>query len=520
MKEYSRTKNSALNIGTGFASRVLVTLLSFVSRTVFIEVLGVSYLGINGLFSDILSMLSLTQLGIGTAIIYRLYKPVAEHDEGRIRILLKFYKQAYIIIGLTILTLGLLLIPALPFLIKDYHKLDDLGINAPLIFVLFLVKSVSSYLFFAYRSVIISVNQKSYILHIVDFFITFATILIQIVVLLLTKDYMVFVTTGIVMVILQNGVNALIAHRMYPYAFKPEKESITKEERNGILKDCGALFIFKVSAVVLKATDSLVLSAFLGLAIIGKYSNYLIFYFTLKMFIANVYSGMFASMGNAYAKESVEKNYFIFEMVNFLTILLNGTACIGLAICSDDLIDVWIGEKYIIPQPFAFLLGIEILFSGLKINLGQVRNISGAFRQAWHRPLLGIAINVVVSIILCQYIGICGVIIGTITADILANFLIDPRIIHKYSFNGFKPVSYYYKKNLIFLTILGGVGVADFLICRQLATGYGLFDLLTHIMVCGISVPATFLLIYRKTEVCKYLVSKAMEAKWMSRFKK
>ena len=520
MKDYSRTKNSALNITTGIFSRIVMTILSFVSRTVFIEVLGVSYLGINGLFSDVLSLLSLTQLGIGTAIVYRLYKPVAEHDNHRIRLLMKFYKQAYIIIGFTILTLGLLIIPALPFFIKDYHKLEELGINAPIIFILFLVKSVSSYLFFAYRSVIIRVNQKNYILHVVDFFISLATVIIQIVILLLTRDYMVFVGVGIGMVILQNGINAFIAQRMYPNAFKKEKESITKEERNGILKDCGALFIFKVSNVVLKATDTLVLSYFIGLAIIGEYSNYFIFYSTIKLFISNFYNGILSSMGNAYAKESVGKNYFLFEMVNFLTILLNGTACVGLAVCSDELINVWIGEKYVIPQPFAILFGIELLFNGLKINLGQVRIVSGAFRQVWYRPVIGIIINVLVSIILCQFIGICGVLIGTITADILANFTIDPKIIHKYSFNGFKPVSYYYKKNLTFLAILACVGVADFLICRQLTTGYSLLDLLLHIIVCGISVPTTFLLLYRNTDVCKYLVAKVAESKWMRKFKK
>ena len=520
MKEYSRTKNSLLNMTAGATKQVVMTVLSFVSRTIFIQVLGASYLGINGLFSNILSLLSLTQLGIGTAIVYKLYKPVANHDEKRIRVLLKFYKQAYILIGLTILTLGLLLIPLLPYLIKDYDSLEGLGICAPLVFVLFLLQNVSSYLFFAYRSVIIRVNQKSYILHTVDFFVSLTTVILQIAALLLFKDYMIYLCIGIALIIIQNAVNAYIAHRMYPYAFEKEKEKISREERNGILKDCGALFVFKVSGVTLKATDNLVLSAFIGLAIVGKYSNYIILYNTLQSFISQFYNGLYASMGNAYAKESLKKNYFLFELVNFLTIVLNGTCCIGLAICSNELIDLWIGQEYVLPQPFPILIGIEILFLGLKINLGQARNISGAFRQVWHRPLLGVIINVVVSIILCQKIGICGVIIGTITADLLANFMIDPKIIHKYSFKGFMPVSHYYKKNVVFFLLLAAIGIADYHLCRMIVTGHAFTDLILHIIICGISVPAAFGIIYRKSDVCQYLFAKVKDSKLGKKWKK
>lgn len=513
MKEYSRTKNSILNLTTGLFNQVVMTVLSFLSRTVFIQVLGASYLGINGLFSDILSLLSLTQLGIGTAITYKLYKPAADHDEKRIRILMKFYKQAYIIIGTVILVLGLLLIPLLPVVIKEYDKLDSLGINAPLIFILFLLQNVTSYLFFAYRAAIIRVEQKSYILHFVDFFTSVATILLQIAALVITKNYIVFISVGIGMMILQNLINSIIAWKMFPYAFRREKESISKKERNNILKDCSALFVFRVSGVVLKATDNLVLSSILGLAFVGLYSNYLIFYTTIKMIISHFYGAIYAGMGNAFAKDTKEKTYFLFETVNFITILLNGTACVGLAVCSNELIHVWIGDDFVLAQPFALLIGIEMLFSGLKINLGQVRNVSGVFRQAWQRPLIGVLINVVISIILCKYIGICGVIIGTITADILANFMIDPHIIHKYSFENYKPVSHYYKKNLMFLVILAIVGLVDYQICRILVTGVELFDLLLHIAICGLSVPTVFFLIYRKSEVCQYLWGKVKEYK-------
>ena len=144
----SRIKNTLLNILTSLGGQLLATILKFVTRTVLIHTLGKAYLGINGLFSDILTMLSLTELGLDTAINFKMYKPLAEKDAQRVRVLLIFYKQAYRIIGIIILLLGLCLIPALPYLIKDYGSLNALGIDAVLIFVLYLLQSVSSYLFF------------------------------------------------------------------------------------------------------------------------------------------------------------------------------------------------------------------------------------------------------------------------------------------------------------------------------------------------------------------------------------
>lgn len=506
-----------LSMVTGVVGQFTLTLLRFVSRTIFIQVLGASYLGIGGLFNNILSLLALSELGLGSAILFKLYKPVAVQDERRVRMLVKFFKRAYILIGFTFLFLGLMLVPFLPLIIKDYDSLEGLGINAPFIFFLYLMQSVSSYLFSAYRTIILNSAQKKYIINVVSFIYGIITIGVQIAILIFTANFMLYVGVVIILGIFQNWTSAYIATKMYPWAFKKEKESLSRKEQWGIVKDCGALLIYKINGVVLLATDNLVLSFFMGLHMVGLYSNYNLIYLTINQFVAHFHGGVRASMGNAYAQESIEKNYFIFELMNFLTILLKGTACVGIAVCSNELIDVWVGDKYIIPQPFPILIGIESLFLGLKINLGQVRNISGAFRQAWYRPLIGVIINLAVSIALCPLIGICGVIIGTITADILSNFLIDPFIIHKYSFKGYKSASYYYKKNLIFILILAVVEMADFLLCKVVVTGLSFIDLILHILICAVSVPVTFLLIYKNTDVCQYIFEKVKSSKWIKK---
>lgn len=508
MAKASRTKNSFLNLITGIGGQLLTTVLKFVTRTVFISVLGKSYLGINGLFSDILTMLSLTELGFDTAINFKLYKPLAEKDEKRIRILLKFYKQAYRAVGAVILLLGLALIPVLHIFIKDYDSLGAIGINAGLIFVLYLLQSVSSYLFFAYRSAIIKADQKQYILNVAEYAITILTNIFQIVILIVWRDFVMYTASLVLFSVLRNAVNAIIAQRHYPEAFIKEKDSISKAEVKDLFKDCGALFAYKVNTVVIKATDNVVLSTFIGLAMVGMYSNYLLFYSTIQSFLNRFYTASKASMGNLYAVADVKTRYQFFEVMNFVTIIFYGTACVGVGVVADELIGCWIGKEYVIAQPLSILIGIEILFVGLKNNLGQVRNVSGAFRQMWFRPILGIVINLGVSIAMVQKFSIYGVLIGTITAALTTNFLVDPFVIHKISFNNYKPVLAYYRKNILYIAILFGIGALDMLLCSVVLTGHGWLSVIVHIMICGVSVPGVFFLLFHNRQECIYLMGK------------
>ncbi len=502
----TRTQYSALNIVTSIGGQLLATILKFVVRTVFIQTLGKSYLGINGLFADILQLLSLTELGFDTAINFKLYKPLAEGDSKRVRLLLKFYKQAYIVIGTVILILGLILIPFLPVLIKDYDSLAVLGINAVLIFLLHVFQIVSSYWFFAYRSAIMKASQRTYVLDLSSYVITILDNIAKILILIYLKNFVVYIASTIAFSILQNYVNAFIAKHYYPDYFIKEEDNLSKEEVKDLFKDCGALFIYKVNNVVVKATDNTVMSAFIGLGAVAMYSNYLLFYNTINGFFDKVYGAVNASMGNLFVSEGDEKKYKFFQVMNFASVILFGTAGAGVAVCANELIRTWIGTDYVIPQPFAILVGIEILFHGLKINLGQIRNVSGVFQQMWYRPLLGIFVNLGVSIWLVHVCGIYGIIIGTITADLLTNFLVDPRVLYKYSFNNYRPVSEYYTKNLLYLFILFTVTAADMWVCNHFFLGHGWLSVIVHSCFVGLSVPAVLTLFFHRTHEFRYLL--------------
>lgn len=510
VKSNSRTKNSFLNIITGFGGHILLTLLRFATRTVFIATLGKTYLGVNGYFADIINMLSLTELGFDTAINFKLYKPLEEHDEKRVRILMNFYKAAYRGVGAAIFGIGLILVPLLPILIKDYSDLADMGINAPLVYILFLLQSVSSYLFFAYRAAVMKADQKTYVLDVADYSIIILTNLTQILVLIFLKSFILYTITVIVFNLLQNLLNAYITKRCYPEYFIREEEKLGKEEVKDLFKDCGALFVYKVNTTVLKVSDNMVLGAFAGLTIVGQYSNYLMLHMSLRSFLKRFYAAVKASAGNLFAKESVEKKYRFFETMNFITIVMYGTTAVGVAVCANEFIEAWIGPDYLIPQPLPILVGAEILISGLKMNLSQIRTVTGAFRQMWYRPLLGIIVNLAVSIALVQFYGIFGVIFGTITAEITTSFVVDPPVIYKLCFDRYRPVSDYYKRNLLYIGILALVCAGEIYLCGFVSAGNRWITLAVHALIVIATVPTVFLVLFRNTHECRYLRKTSM----------
>ena len=213
MKSHSRTTNSLLNFCSSIGAQLIVMIMNFVVRTVFISTLGKEYLGINGLFSNILSLLSLAELGVGSAILFKLYEPISKNDQERIISLMHFYKTIYRYIGIAVAILGVCMIPFLPYLIKNYQRLATLGINTAFVFVLYLVNTVSSYLFLAYKSAIIKANQKEYIINIISYLVTVIRSLVQIVALILIPVFEIYVLISILFVIVQNIIFAIVANQ-------------------------------------------------------------------------------------------------------------------------------------------------------------------------------------------------------------------------------------------------------------------------------------------------------------------
>ena len=501
VKNNSRTQNAILNFTTSIGGQLLAIVMQFIVRTVFIHTLGKSYLGINGLFSNILSMLSLTEFGVGSAILFKLYEPLAKGNTQRIALLMKFYKNVYRLIGAVIAVIGLCLIPLLPYLINDYHKLSSLNLNVVFLFCLYLVKTISSYVFFAYKSAIIKADQKEYVINLISYLFTIGGAILQIVFLIIYPKFELYVVISILQVLLQNVAVAITANKQYPYIKQKTNETISKNEIIDITKDCRALFLYKLNGVVLKATDNVVLSAFIGLDMVAMYSNYYVFYTTINTFFSKVFGSVSHSIGNLHTTNDSQHEYEVFEVANLLTAILGGTAFVGIFVIADEFVLSWIGNEWILPQPFSFLMGLEIYTLATRVALSKYRTAMGLFQQAKWRPLAGMIINLVVSIALVKSWGICGVLVGTLVADWTTFMWFDPLIIHKYGFNNYKPVREYYKRLVLYTCVVLIIGIIDYYICKHIFVGYGWLSVIVHSLICGLTVPSALIgLTARKKE--------------------
>ena len=507
----TRTKNSALSLVTGIGGQLLNEALRFITRTVFIYTLGKMFLGINGLFAEIMTMLSLTNLGVGTAIIYRLYKPIAENDEHQVRILLKFYKKAYQAIGAVILVLGLCLLPFLEVLIKDYDRLGSIGLNAKVVYLLFLGQSVVSYFFFAYRNCVFAADQKQYVVNSVNMVTSIVTAIVQIAVLYLWHDFIIYLLVGIIDGVLKSLVIAVLAYKQYPNFFKKESDSLPAEEVKSMFKDCSALVLYKMNGVVQKSTGNFILSAFIGLAIVGMYSNYFVIYAALRQLSNQLFTALRGSMGNLFAsKASIEDKYRFFEIMNFLTIIIFGTIAVFFCVNINELVFCWIGNDYIIPQPFPLLLGIEVLIMGLALNLNQIRNVTGLFRQMWTRPLLSMTTNLVVTLIAVQFIGIYAIPLGYIISVTTTNLIADPIVIHKSGFQNLKSVSSYYKRNIKYILVLILGGGTSWFINSYVLTNPSWLSFIFHTFVSIIVTNLLLIVFFHNRMEFKYLTMKVI----------
>ena len=516
----TRTQNSFSNFVTSVASTLLVVLLNFVARSVFIQTLGTSYLGIEGIFSNLLSMLSLADLGFGTAIAYKLYKPIEENDRPRILALLRLYRQVYLVVGAVIFAVGLCLIPLLPKLIKDYDTLSALGLNAVFIFLLYLFNTASSYWFFAYKSAFVQANQKSYLLNLVGIGVTVAGAAAQIVTLLLLHSFTAYLLVQIFFSILRNLIWALVCDRRYPFVNEKTDQRIQKEERREFFKDCSALLLYRVSNVVIGGSDQLVLSTLLGTTATGLYAVYV----TVKLAIDNLLYTFFksiqASLGSLYSTGNLEWSRLAFRVVNFAAVCLYGIGAVGTAVLLDDFIRLWpgVGPAFVVTSwthdgitvatPVAILIGVELFVTGQKYYCGTFRQAMGLFQELKYRPLASVAVNLTFSILLVPFLGIAGCVVSTIIAALSVNLIVDPLIICRKGLR--QSPRKYYLRNLLYKLVVGAAGAASWYICRLVVLP-GLPGFIVHGLLCVAVTGGLLTLCFFRTLEFRYLVGAARD---------
>lgn len=496
----SRSTSSIKNAVTALIGQGIGIIISFIARIFFIKILGEEYLGLNGLFTNILTVLSLTELGVGTAITYSLYKPLAEKNIKKCKMLMQLYKKIYIIIGFVILIIGVAITPLLPYLIKDMPDIKNIN----LIYFLFVLNTSVSY-FFSYKRNLIIADQNRYIATIYRYAFYALLNISQIIYLLIRKDYVGFLILQVITTLLENICISKHADKMYPYLRDKDKIQLEEKTKKEIIKNTKAMMMHKIGGVVVTSTDNILLSSFVSISSVGIYSNYYLIINALNLVFGQVYNSLSASVGNLCAVSNKNKQHDIFKKINFLTFWIYSFASICLLILFNSFIEIWLGKEYLFTIDVVCILVINFYITGMRKSSLTFKDATGLFEKDKYKAIFESIINLVASIILAKYFEVFGVFLGTFISSVTTCLWVEPYVLYKYRFK--RGVSEYFKDYIkktlltIFLTI------ATYYICSLFKGNIYLIFLL-KCLTCLIIPNLVLFLIYHNTDEFRYFYEK------------
>lgn len=448
-----RTKNAKRNGLWGMISRVIGLLLPFLSRTVIIKILGAEYLGLNGLFTSILTVLNLTELGVGSAIVFSMYKPIAIGDDELVSALLNLYRKIYKIIGISIIIIGCVLMPFIPLLVNGEVP-DD--VNLHILFGLYIISTATSYLLFAYKKSLIHACQRDDVTSKITIVTDILLNIFQIVFLVITHNYYWFIILQICFVLVSNLMNSYCADRLFPQ-YKC-RGSISKELGSDIKQKVTGLMIIKVAAVSRNALDSIIVSAFLGLQAVAMYNNYYYIINAISSLLLVLMNAIAAGVGNSVAIESKEKNLADMRNINFLYMMITGVCSACLISMYQPFMRIWVGERLMLSESIMILFTLYFVLQKIGDVQAQYFDAAGLW---WHGKMRGVIeafFNLLLNILLGYYFGLIGIVTATILTIIFINFPLS-------TFYTFK---YYYEKKIFPFVVEQIIIVFKIVICSAL----------------------------------------------------
>lgn len=455
----SRTTNSLRNVWAAIGGQLLSNLLRFICRTIFIHTLGQEYLGISSLYTNILTILSITELGFSSAVTYSLYDPLANDNRPAIRAIMVFFRNAYRAVGLAVLLLGLALMPFLPHLMNGVTD----RVNIYQYYLLYLAETVVSYLFFAYKSILLIADQRKYTTELVRYACQIAANILQMAVLLVWHSFLGYTLLSIATNVMTNLVTAALADRRYPWLKEPA-EMLPKQERQAIFHRVCAAGLYKVSTAIGTAKDSLLISSFINITAAGLYNNYSLIVGIVQKLLSSIFQSFSASLGNLYATQNRQYNEFIFRCLN----LLNNAV---IAICSvcfltlfQPFITLWAGADYLLADEVVLVMVLNFTTNYWQSVIQLYCNASGVFVRGKYRAVATAVLNLALSLVLVQKYAITGVLLGSVTSRLLTAWWFDAWLIYRTGF-GMSPRRYFID-----------CGVNLVVICLCFATVQGLFS--------------------------------------------
>ena len=444
----SRIRYTAKNIAFGYMSNIITALLGFVARKVFIMRLSGTLLGVNGFYTGILSALSLAELGIGTALNFSLYKPVAEGDTDKIKSYMALYKKAYRIIALVVAAIGLCIAPFLQYIIKDpgSNSMTDLT----LYYFIFLFNSVTSY-FVAYKYSLVNAEQKTYIQTNITTVTKMISVSMQIIVLFITSNFYCYLLTDALIQLLQKFFVSWYMNRRYPYLEDKNIIPLSREETGVIVKKTKALMWIRIGDTARLQTDSIIITAFVNVATTGIVDNFTMVISTISNFVNIIFNSALPGFGNLIATESEQKQRELFKVYRFFAVWIYGYSAVGFLVLLSPFIRILYGPEWALGQTVIALIVADYYFKGDRIVLSNFETAAGVFEPEKYIPMIEGAVNLVLSIWLAIKIGLAGVYVGTVVSGLIGN-VIKPWIVYTYCFH--RSVKEYFADTIRYVLVL------------------------------------------------------------------
>ena len=474
-----RLKNSIRNTVSGIASRVITIFFPFIIRTVIIKKIGMDYAGLNGLFSSVLMMLSISELGFGSALVYSMYKPIAEADTDKVCSLLNFYKKVYRIVGCVILVLGLALLPFIRSFINGEVPAD---INVYVLYLAFLLNTVISYFAFAYKSALLTASQREDISNRIIICVSLVMYGVQLIVLWFLKNYMAYVILSPVFTVITNIARSVVVDKVYPQ-YKC-RGSIEKGELKEIYKNVFALMGEKIGWTVLLSTDTIVISATLGLTAVACYNNYYTIISAVRSLVMVIFDSIRPSVGNSMVTESLDKNYRDFNKISSLFVWISGFCSISMMCLFQSFMRIWVGEEYLLSTATVIMFGIYFFGWKMLDVLVLYRDAAGMWWYGKSRPYVVSILNIVGDIILVHFLGLDGVVFATLFTSVCMSYPWLLAILFKRYFKD-KPWDYLRRMALQCVIVIAA-GAFTYFLCCYVVTGYSFAKFVIRIAICAV----------------------------------
>lgn len=428
-KRASRLYNSTKNICAVIVCQIINLVLQFFLRTVFVRCFSSEYLGLNGLFTNILSLLSLSELGLGHAVVFSLYGPVVRNEHQTINAIMEFYKKAYTCIGICILFLGCILTPFLPWFIKEVPDIPYLQV----IYLMYVINTAESY-FFSFRQACIIANQKNYMLTMNHCIWKSLNIIVQCIILLVLKNYYLYLLCQLIFTLAENISISKMAVTVFPYLKEKPKGKISNYYLDLIVNNTKALVFHKIGSMVVFSSDNILLSKLFGVMVVGIYSNYTLIFQAIDSVISQFFTAITASVGNLRQTGSVEHQKLIFYVIQLVGYAFYLIITLLILNVLNPVIEVWIGSGYLLSYDIITILAINTFMAGMRRCLWVFNDSLGLHVFYKYMPVPESIINIAASVFLGKMWGVIGIFIGTLISSLSTCFWIEPKVLFKHGF--------------------------------------------------------------------------------------